>query len=90
VHHASTQTPLAQTPDAQSDGETQPPRSGHAPQVPPPQSTPVSVPFFTPSSHAGAWHAPPVHTPDWQSAPAWHVSPVAQPGHAPPQSFAVS
>jgi hypothetical protein len=33
----------------------------------PPQSTSVSVPFATPSSHAGASHAPSLHTPLAQS-----------------------
>jgi hypothetical protein len=28
----------------------------------------VSVPFFIPSVHVGAWHLPFVHTPFWQSA----------------------
>jgi hypothetical protein len=57
-----------------------------------PQSMSVSVPFLTPSSHCGAWHSPPVHTPLTQS-----VLPVLQPlsvGQGsqlpPPQSVSVS
>jgi hypothetical protein len=40
---------------------------GHAGQVPPPQSTPVSLPFLTLSMHDGAAHCPPVQKPLWQS-----------------------
>jgi hypothetical protein len=36
----------------------------HAPHVPPPQSTSVSAPFFTPSVQVAAAQLPAVHTPE--------------------------
>jgi hypothetical protein len=36
----------------------------HAGHVPPPQSVPVSAPFFTLSVQVGAWQIPAVHTSD--------------------------
>jgi hypothetical protein len=41
----------------------------------PPQSTPVSVPFFTPSPAVAFAHLPDVQTPDLQSKPFVHGPP---------------
>jgi hypothetical protein len=69
----------------------------HAPPLPqgghmgPPQSVPVSLPFFTPSVQVGAWHVAPEHTPLAQSLgmaqppPAVHGAQIG-----PPQSVPVS
>ena len=60
----------------------------------PPQSTSVSVPFFTRSEHdpgEGATHVPALQTVLEQSAPELQSLPVAQRLHvAPPQSTSVS
>jgi hypothetical protein len=56
----------------------------------PPQSTSVSVWFFTRSVQFGAWQARLEQTPLVQSFPTRHPMPSAQGGHEPPQSFAVS
>ena len=48
------QTPPVQTLLMQSALPTHVWPFAHSGQVPPPQSTPVSVPFLTPSLHAGA------------------------------------
>jgi hypothetical protein len=74
----------------QSPPEVHPPPAGHAAHVPPPQSTPVSAAFFTPSAQLAGWQMFPVHTPLWQSAA---VPQPALDGHAaqlPPQSTSVS
>jgi hypothetical protein len=63
---------------------------GQGPQEVPPQSCPVSLPFFAPSVHAGAWQIPLTHTWLEQSVPAVQPLPVLQRGHAPPQSCPVS
>jgi hypothetical protein len=61
----------------------------------PPQSTPVSPPFCTESTHVGAWQTLPVQTPLVQSAlppqflPSAHVS-LAASQVVPPQSRSVS
>jgi hypothetical protein len=90
VHVWATHVPLSQTSEAQSEFAPQPPRFEQGRHVPPPQSTPVSAPFLTWSSHVAATQTFAVHTRDWQSAPAWHAAPSAQPAHVPPQSRAVS
>jgi hypothetical protein len=48
----------------------------------------LSLPFFTVSVQLGAWHAPPVQTPLWQSLPVPQVCPVTQRAQlvTPPQS----
>jgi len=58
----------------------------------PPQSTPVSTPFFTLSVQEGAAHSPAVHTPLAQSEPVPHPWLVPQRAQvlAPPQSTPVS
>jgi hypothetical protein len=58
--------------------------------VGPPQSTPVSPAFFTPSLHAAATHTPAVQTALSQSAPEMHLRPVPHLLHTPPQSVSVS
>jgi hypothetical protein len=58
---------------------------------PPPQSTSVSVPFFTMSVNVGAAHVPPLQTFDVQSAPVPQFLPTMHGGaSAPPQSTSVS
>jgi hypothetical protein len=65
--------------------------STHAVQMPPPQSTSVSSPFFTASAQLGAAQTPAVHTLLWQSAAPAHSLPVPQSaGQVPPQSTSVS
>src|SRR5207253_2195365 len=54
-------------------------------QVTPPQSTPVSVPFLTPSLQVGAWHVT-LQTPFWQSLAAPQATPVPQVLPSPTQS----
>jgi hypothetical protein len=59
----------------------------------PPQSTPVSMPFFTPSAQVGAAHVEATQTPLPQSMDSAHGSPSSQlPGGqtCPPQSMATS
>jgi hypothetical protein len=66
--------------------------AAHALQLPP-QSTSVSVPFFTVSVHVAAWHlsGEPEHTPLWQSDGTRHVLAFAHlPQLEPPQSMSVS
>jgi hypothetical protein len=55
------QVPAEQTALWQSVSTPQVSPIGHAGQLPP-QSTSVSLPFFTPSEHDGAWHVPPLHS----------------------------
>ena len=75
----------------QSAGTTQPTPAAQAGQASPPQSTPVSAPFFTPSLQAGGRHVPLPQTWLEQSEDVLHASPVAQGGQiGPPQSMAVS
>jgi hypothetical protein len=63
----------------------------HFVEQPPPQSTSVSVPFFTLSVQSGAWHTLLVHTPDWQSAATTHAFVAAHfVEQLPPQSTSVS
>jgi hypothetical protein len=55
-----------------------------------PQSTPVSLPFFTPSMQVGAEHSSAPQTPDAQSVGTTHCSPIGQGVHEPPQSTSLS
>src|SRR5579859_7807722 len=64
--------------------------SAHFGQLAPPQSVSLSVPFFTPSGHAGARQVPAGQTPLWQSAAPPHVLPVSHLAQLPPQSLSVS
>jgi hypothetical protein len=50
-------------------------RASHLGATGPPQSTSVSLPFFTPSVGEGALHVASVHTPLLQSLAAAHVAP---------------
>jgi hypothetical protein len=79
------------TPLWQSAATPQTLPAAHLTQVPP-QSMSVSVPFFTRSLHAGAWHVrgDPLHTPLWQSAATAHVLPAPHLPQLPPQSMSVS
>jgi hypothetical protein len=75
----------------QSELTRQPCRGGQAVQVPPPQSTPVSVPSSTPSLHVGTTQAWSMHAFAAQSRFRLHALPTEHPGHSPPpQSTAVS
>jgi hypothetical protein len=62
-------------------------QSGHV--VPPPQSTPLSLPFFTPSLHVGARQVT-LQTPLRQSEASEQSLPTTHLLHAPPQSTSVS
>jgi hypothetical protein len=65
--------------------------AGHALHTAPPQSMPVSLPFFTPSVQVGGAQMPLVHTREVQSAAIAHCFPGAQAGQTePPQSTSVS
>src|SRR5580704_13239711 len=75
----------------QSALPTQPSPAGQPVGHPPPQSTPVSVPFWIPSVQLGAWQTKPTHTPLSQSVASLQPPSVAQGTHAgPPQSTSVS
>ncbi len=57
----------------------------------PPQSTSVSLPFWTPSAHVGTRHVFCLQTPCRQSSAASQICPGAHVApHAPPQSMSVS
>jgi hypothetical protein len=58
IAHALLQTPSTQTPARQSVFRAHPPPSAHGPHAPPPQSTPVSSPFFRPSVQLAATQRP--------------------------------
>ena len=81
---------VAQTPSLQSPALEHVLPGPQVGQVPPPQSTSVSTPFFTPSVQVAAWHKPPVQTPLWQSPVPLHLRPVPQGAQEPPQSRSVS
>src|SRR5690606_29813196 len=87
---ASAQMPSLQRPLEQSEFWTHPSPAAHEAGQLPPQSTPVSPPFCTPSSHDGAWQEPSVQTPERQSVGAPHCLPVAQEVQEPPQSVSDS
>src|SRR5215207_9136339 len=90
---SSTRTVLTQrpwhSPVAQSSSSTHVCSGSHGWQ-PLPQSTSLSLPFFTPSSQRAGTHASALQTPLAQSAPTVHSGPVGQGGQLPPQSTAVS
>ena len=58
IAHALLQAPSTQTPARQSVFRAQPPPSAHGPHALPPQSTPVSSPFFRPSVQLAATQSP--------------------------------
>ncbi len=78
--------PSTQTPAEQSVLRAHAPPLAHGPHDAPPQSTPVSSPFFRPSVQLGAAQRPESQPPLRQSVGAAHVADSAQPPHAPPQS----
>src|SRR5450755_4698122 len=81
---------LVHTELAQSVAAVQP-RPVAQPAQPPPQSTPVSVPFFVKSAQVAAAQLICMQTWLWQSWPLAQLLPVAQPGQlAPPQSMSDS
>ncbi len=70
---------------------TTPVRTGTQAAQVPPQSTPSSPPFCTPSTQVAAWHLPLTQKVEAQSAPVLQLSPASQPLQlGPPQSVAVS
>jgi hypothetical protein len=85
VRH-STQTPSAHAPFAQSDAPEQARPVPHCPHEGPPQSTSLSSPFATRSSHAGAAHAPAAQTWLAQSSPERHWTQAPFPSHIVPLS----
>src|SRR6185436_10325523 len=62
--HVAAHLPATQLPPAQSALTVQTWLKPHFGQEPPPQSTSVSVPFFTLSEQLGAWHVPPKPPPE--------------------------
>jgi hypothetical protein len=80
------------TPLVQSVTTKQTLLSAHLLQVPPPQSTSVSLPFLTVSLQVAATHLLAVHTPLWQSLPSVHAPLVVQrlQLELPPQSTSLS
>lgn len=58
IAHALLQTPSMQRPARQSVFRAHPPPSAHGPHTLPPQSTPVSSPFFRPSEQVAATQRP--------------------------------
>ena len=75
----------------QSASARQPFWYAHVLPVVPPQSTSVSVPFFTLSVLVGTWQAAPVQTPLLQSSATRHALRSAHGGlPTPPQSTSVS
>ena len=87
------QRPCVQGPSTQSTASRHGCPSAHldakGPKAhPPPQSTPVSVPFVTPSVHVATRHDCSTHTPLWQSLGPAHIVPSGHFAHtAPPQSM---
>jgi hypothetical protein len=79
-----------QTKLRQSAASPQPASVPQASQAGPPQSTSVSWPFVTPSSQAGAWQTPSVHTPLRQSLAPAQPCPAPHAEQLPPQSTSVS
>src|SRR5260221_533662 len=71
------QTPPLQKFEPQSPLPVHLPPLPHFPHAHPPQSTSVSMPFFTPSEQVGAWHTPFVQTPLAQSLPLVHMLELA-------------
>jgi hypothetical protein len=81
---------LVQTELAQSAGTVQLwPGVQRLQDVAPPQSTPLSLPFRTPSVHVGAWQIT-LQDSVAQSEPRMQRLPSGQPGQEPPQSISVS
>jgi hypothetical protein len=79
------QTLFVQIPPRQSAGTVQAPPVAQPGHIPPPQSWPVSLPFFTLSLHVGAWQTLPVQTPLGQFAPVTHWTQALAPlQNAPP------
>jgi hypothetical protein len=85
------QIPFEHTPDAQSAATVHLPPLAQVEQVPPPQSTSVSVWFLTLSVQVAFWQTPPVQTPEEQSLPTEQALVSAQVcWHDPPQSTSAS
>jgi hypothetical protein len=82
--------PAQQTPLSQLAPVLHPRPAGQDGQGGPPQSTPVSSPFRTPSSHVAGTQRSPSQTLVLQSALDLQASPMMQGRHGPPQSRAVS
>jgi hypothetical protein len=80
---------VSHLPVAHSSSSTQAWPSSHGWQ-PLPQSTSLSLPFFTPSSQLAGAHASASQTPLSQSVPTVQSGPMAQGAQVPPQSTAVS
>jgi hypothetical protein len=90
----ATHTLVRQAAEAQSPLAAQLWPSAQSAAQPPPQSASASVPFFTPSLHAAAAQAFPVHLPlagSTQSTSALQLCPTVQlAAQLPPQSMSVS
>ena len=79
-----------QLPDIQSRADLQAAPSAHAVGQPPPQSTPVSLAFRTPSVHEGPAQRPDTQRPVTQSEPSVQVRPIAHFLQPSPQSTSPS
>jgi hypothetical protein len=90
--HGSRQTLAMHCPTAQSEVVLQPCPAGHLFRQVPPQSTPVSAPFFSLSLQVAARHTPFVQTLSRQSAHSPQRRPAAHNGHdeSSPQSMSTS
>jgi hypothetical protein len=86
----STQRPSTHSPVAQSLVFAQWPPNAQVGQVPPPQSTSDSEPFFAPSLQLERAQTLAVQTSVVQSVATAQAAPTAQPPHEPPQSTSVS
>jgi hypothetical protein len=87
---APAQWPLKQAPEAQSPGTLQGCVSPHFFVQLPPQSTSLSLPFFTMSVHEGIAHTPCVQTSDAHCEAIAQVEPLAHGAQSPPQSTSPS
>jgi hypothetical protein len=81
-HEPPIHTPLSQSPAAV---QLRPAAQRGQPEVAPPQSRSVSLPFFTKSAQSAVVHDVAMQTKLAQSPPPAHFLPGAQAGHEPPQ-----
>src|SRR5262245_9674931 len=88
--HAQVLSPTSHFLLKQSASALQPFSKPHFTGQLPPQSTSVSVPFVTPSSHVGTWQSSSMQTPLLQSWAVTHAFVSAHGAQLPPQSTSVS
>jgi hypothetical protein len=90
VHDVASHWPFVHTSVVQSVGAPHVWEGPHFAQSAPPQSTPVSEPFRTPSIQFAARHKPPTQGTPVQSPGVTQALPALQGGQVPPQSTSVS